>query len=190
MVIALSILAAAAAAAASPAQAGEQPATEQHGDWTLRCAAREGLPPCEIVQAIARTPDEAPLVQMSLAYAGRDDRFAVQFALPLGLLVQGDALVRIDDKTELPGYRITRCEATGCFIDRLASREDIAPYLAASNGLIAVRQSSGQPLAVNLSFQGLTEAAAIMIARNEAWAKNSTMQAPAAPGKRKPRKKS
>lgn len=162
---------------------------ERHGDWTLRCAAREGLPPCEIVQAIARTPEESPLVQVFVAYSGRDDRFAVQFALPLGLLVQGDALVRIDDKTDLNGYRITRCEAQGCFIDRLASREDLAPYFSASKGLVAVRQSSGQPLAVNISFQGFAEAAKIMIARNEAWARNSTTEASAVSNKRNSSKK-
>jgi invasion protein IalB len=140
----------------------------------VRCVKRAALPPCEIVQAVKRKDIDQNVLQISLSYAGAADRYAVQFMLPLGLFVQGEALVRLDDKTNLGGYVFTRCEPQGCFIDRLVSRADLNPFFAAKKGIVAARQTNGETLVAPISFEGFGGAFKTMVAINEAWAKTQT----------------
>ncbi len=159
---------------AAPAAAGANDtvgATSQIGDWTVRCVTRAALPPCEIVQAVKRKDVEQNILQFSISYAGSADRYAVQFMLPLGLFVQGEALVRLDDKTDLSGYVFSRCEPQGCFIDRLTSRADLNPFFTAKKGIVATRQTNGETLVAPISFEGFGGAVKVMVAKNEAWAK-------------------
>ncbi|MFD1788314.1 invasion associated locus B family protein [Sphingomonas floccifaciens] len=160
--------AAPAAPAPTPAPA---PTVDRYGDWSLVCAVRSGLPPCEVVQAVQRKDDGDKLLRFSFAYAGKDDRYGVQYQVPLGVFVQPEALVRLDDKTDVPGYRITRCEADGCYIDRVVTRADLAPFYAAQKGVIAVADKTGQALVLPLSLNGFGDAMKIMVSRNEAWAR-------------------
>lgn len=162
----------AAPALASASNSAEK--TEKIGDWTVRCVQRAGLPPCEIIQAVKRNDIDQNVLQFSLSYAGTADRYAVQFMLPLGLFVQGEALVRLDDKTNLGGYVFTRCEPQGCFIDRLVSRMDLNPFFSVKKGIVAARQTNGETLVVPISFEGFGGAVKMMVAKNEAWAKTQT----------------
>lgn len=171
--IALALASSQTAPVPAPVQTATGIETRQFGDWTMRCVTREGLPPCEIVQAVRHKENEKAALEFSLAYAGRDTRYAVQLVLPLGVFVQGEALIRLDEKTDLHGYAFTRCEPSGCYIDRLVSRADLDPLFAAAKGVVAVRQSNGQPLIVPLSFNGFADAAKSMADRNTAWAKKT-----------------
>lgn len=175
MIRTLSLLLFATLAAPAVANASDMVGTtDQSGDWTVRCVTRAGLPPCEIVQAVKRNDIDQNVLQFSLSYAGTADRYAVQFMLPLGLFVQGEALVRLDDKTNLGGYVFTRCEPQGCFIDRLVSRADLNPFFAAKKGIVAARQTNGETLVAPISFEGFGGAFKTMVAKNEAWAKTQT----------------
>ncbi|MDQ1231670.1 invasion associated locus B family protein [Sphingomonas sp. SORGH_AS_0879] len=168
--------------AAAPAASAPAPTVDRFGDWSLVCAVREGLPPCEVVQAVRRKDDGDKLLRFSFAYAGKDDRYGVQYQVPLGVFVQPEALVRLDDKTDVPGYRITRCEADGCYIDRVVSRADLEPFFKAQKGLIAVADKTGQALVLPLSLNGFADAMKAMTERNEAWARKQPVTAPATPG--------
>lgn len=150
--------------------------TDQIGDWIVRCVKHAALPPCEIVQAVKRKDIDKNVVQFSLSYAGAADRYAVQFMLSLGLFVQGEVLVRLDEKTELKGYLFTRCEKQGCFFDRLVSREDLNPFFVAKKGLVGARQTNGELLVAPVSFAGFGDAIKVMVARNEAWAKQQPLK--------------
>jgi invasion protein IalB len=161
-----------AALAATPAtatvEAGAKPVA--YNDWMLVCSKREALPPCEIVQRLQSTDNAEIQMQASLAYAGRDDRYAIQFKLPLGLFVQPETLLRLDETKNLPNYRITRCERQGCFIDRLLASNDLEPLLGAQKGVLAVAQTNGTPLAFSISFNGFAPALKAMVERNKSWA--------------------
>lgn len=173
-----------AASAKTPAAAPTTaaPPIERFGDWSLACADRPGIPPCEVVQAVQRKDSAEQVLRFSIAYAGSGDRYAVQFQVPLGILVQGDVLVRLDDKTDLPGYRVTRCEAEGCFVERLVERKALDPFFAATKGLLAVPDRAGKPLVLPLSFNGFSQAMTAMRERNQAWAARQPAAA-AAPSK-------
>lgn len=165
-----SILIAALAATPATATAEADAKPIAYNDWMLVCQKRETLPPCEIVQRVQKPDNTEIQMQASLAYAGRDDRYAIQFKLPLGLFVQPEALLRLDETRNLPGYQITRCERQGCFIDRLLARNDLEPLLGAQKGLLAVAQTNGTPLAFSISFNGFAPALKAMVERNKSWA--------------------
>jgi len=155
--------------ASAPAPGAVQP--ERFGDWSVLCVERADLPPCEAVQGVQRKEgDEQPL-RFSFAYAGQGDRYGVQFQVPLGVLVQSAPLIRLDDKTDLTDFRITRCEAEGCFIDRVMTRVELDPFFKANKGLIAVADRSGKPIVLPLSANGFGQAMQVMTQRNQCWAK-------------------
>ncbi len=165
-------------AATSPAAAG---LSDRYSDWSVLCADRPDLPPCEAVQGVQRKEGgEAPL-RFSFAYAGQGDRYGVQFQVPLGILVQTAPLIRLDDKTDLTDFRITRCEAEGCFIDRVMTRAELEPFFKATKGLIAVADRTGKPLVLPLSTSGFPQAMQVMTQRNEAWAKAHPVKAAPVP---------
>lgn len=164
------------AAADSSPISKEEPRLEQISDWVVRCVERAGLPPCEVVQTVQAKDSTTHLLQFSAAYAGTGDRYAVQLMLPLGVFTQGEVAVRLDDKLDIAGYTITRCETQGCFSDRLTTRKDLEPLLAAKTGIVAVRKTNGPPIVLPLSFKGFPEAIKLMVSRNEAWAKTASIQ--------------
>lgn len=166
-----------AAVTATPTTAVAKPEADTKpvvfGDWALVCQKRDTLPPCEIAQTVLKPDSDDRKMQVSMAYAGRDDRYAIQIRLPLGLLVQPEALLRLGKDNDLPGYRITRCERDGCYIDRLLNRKDIEPLLGADTALLAVAQTNGKPLAFSISMKGAAVAMQAMVERNSAWAKTA-----------------
>jgi len=128
MMIMWMILVTAAAAAGAQPEVAQTPTSATFGDWVVLCADRKGLPPCEMAQAAKRKDNGEQGMRFSIAYAGDADRYGVQFQLPLGIQVQGDVLVRLDNRTDVPGFKITRCEVDGCFVDRIVSRAEINPF--------------------------------------------------------------
>ncbi|MDQ1231568.1 invasion protein IalB [Sphingomonas sp. SORGH_AS 879] len=180
------LLAAAALASGAPTATPPQAATpaaqpERYGDWSVLCVERAELPPCEVVQGVQRKEGDTQPLRFSFAYAGQGDRYGVQFQVPLGVLVQTAPLIRLDEKTDVPGFHITRCEADGCFIDRVMTRAEIEPFFKAAKGLIAVADRSGKPVVLPLSLNGFAQAMQAMTARNQAWAKARPAQPAATP---------
>ncbi|WP_322963858.1 invasion associated locus B family protein [Sphingomonas fuzhouensis] len=167
------------ATAPAPSAPAAQP--ERYGDWSVLCVERAELPPCEVVQGVQRKEGDTQQLRFSFAYAGQGDRYGVQFQVPLGVLVQTAPLIRLDEKTDVPGFRITRCEPDGCFIDRVMTRAEIEPFFKATKGLIAVADRSGKPVVLPLSLNGFAQAMQVMTARNQAWAKARPAQPAATP---------
>lgn len=177
----MSLLTAAAILLIAPVQAAEPAESRaQHGDWTLLCSPRDGLPPCELAQAVTDRAGGKPVMRLSIAYGGKDDRYGVQFEVPTGIFVQGDVPVRMGDAQPLPGFRVTRCEATGCFIDRIMARKELDPFYCSEKGAIALRTSAGEPMVIPLSFKGFADGMRAMEERNRTWAKGKASTADAA----------
>lgn len=153
------------------------PQPERYGDWSVLCIEREGLPPCEVVQGVQAKDANTQPLRFSFAYAGQGDRYGVQFQVPLGVLVQVQPLIRLDDKTDLTDFRITRCETEGCFIDRVMARTELEPFFKAVKGLIAVADRAGKPIVLPLSLNGFGQAMQAMTAKNQSWAKSHPVPA-------------
>lgn len=156
-------------AIAAPAQSTVAPKSEHYGDWSVLCVERTELPPCEAVQGLQSKEAGSQPLRFSFAYAGQGDRYGVQFQVPLGILVQVQPLIRLDDKTDLSDFRVTRCETEGCFIDRVMTKAELAPFFTATKGLVAVADRAGKPVVLPLSLNGFEQAMQVMTTRNQAW---------------------
>jgi invasion protein IalB len=161
--------------AAEPLQAPAPKAPDQssdvYGDWTVRCVAREGVPPCEMAQIAANNTTHEQVMRISIAHAGQSESLGVQIQVPLGVLLTGGVLVRVDDKQTVGNFQFTRCEANGCLIEGVVTPETLAPFRKASKGILAVLDRQGKPLVLPLSFEGYEAAMDAMSSKNIRWAK-------------------
>lgn len=158
-----------ALAAAAP----ETPKADIHGDWVVQCTAAADVPPCEIAQAATSKSTGEQIMRVAFAYRGSGERYAVQIRLPLGVRLTQPPLLRIDETSDLEGYGYTRCDAGGCYIERLLGTPEIARLRTAKAGVLAVLGSDGKPMVLPLSFNGFAEALDASAIQNTAWAKAS-----------------
>jgi invasion protein IalB len=61
---------------------------------------------------------------------------------------------------------VTRCEAEGCFIEKLAKSAELDPLRNAEKGVVVVMGKDGKPVALPISLKGFGEALASMEGRN------------------------
>ena len=105
-----------------------------------------------------------------LAHAGRQAAYGVQIMVPLGVRLTDGVAIRVDEGSPLDGFKFTRCEAGGCYIERVVTADTLEPFKAGNTGILAVIDRSGQPLVIPLSFKGFTKALAAMSEHNRQWA--------------------
>lgn len=158
-------------ALAAAAPAAETPKTDVHGDWVVQCTKQADVPPCEIAQAATSKGTGEQVMRIAFAYRGSGERYAVQIRLPLGVRLSQQPLLRLDGNADLEGYGYTRCDAGGCYIERLLGTPEITRLRAAKTGVLAVLGSDGKPMVLPLSFNGFAEALDASALQNTAWAK-------------------
>ncbi|MBB4632918.1 invasion associated locus B family protein [Sphingosinicella soli] len=153
------------------AAAAETPRGGVHGDWTVQCTKAADVPPCEIAQAATSKSTGEQIMRIAFAYRGSGERYAVQIRLPLGVRLSQAPLLRLDENSDLEGYAFTRCDAGGCYIERMLGTPEITRLRAAKAGVLAVLGSDGKPMVLPLSFNGFAEALDASALQNTAWAK-------------------
>ena len=153
-----------------PDSAVPQPEREVYGDWAVRCVEREALPPCDMVQFATRNESGEPVMQFSVAHAGRNASYGIQIMVPLGVRLSTGVTIRVDGGPPLADFQFTRCEVTGCFIERVVTDAALAPFKAGNAGILAIFDRRGEPLVVPLSFMGFTKALTVMTEQNLQWA--------------------
>ena len=160
------------AAVDTPSQQVDAPSQqmETYADWTVRCVERESLPPCDMVQLATERDSGEQVMQFSIAHAGRDNAYGVQIRVPLGVFLNGGAAIRVDAKAPLTGFAFTRCDAGGCYIERIMQPDELQPFKAGIAGVLGVIGANGQPMTMPLSFRGFSEALRVMTDRNRNWA--------------------
>ena len=148
---------------------GPDQQSEVYADWTVRCVKRENIPPCDMVQFAHNKESNEQVMQFSVSFAGKEDTYGVQIILPLGILIQGGVLIRVDEDTDITDFKVTRCEAQGCLVEGLATGKDMEPFKSGRRGIVAVLDRKGEHLVVPVSLNGFTEALNVMSARNRKW---------------------
>ena len=143
---------------------------EIHEDWAVRCVERESLPPCDMVQFATQNENGKPVMQFSVAHAGHEEQYGIQIMVPLGVRLSGGVAIRVDGGSPLESFQFTRCEAGGCFIERIATADKLTPFKAGNAGVLAVLDRRGRPMVIPLSFKGFTRALEVMTERNRQWA--------------------
>lgn len=147
--------------------------SEVYGDWTVRCIEREGLPPCDMVQFATQRDTGEQVMQFSIAHAGKPNSYGFQIRTPLGVRLIAGAAIRIDDQPALSEFKFSRCEAEGCFIEKVMEPGELKPFRAGGSGMLVIIGRDAEPMALPLSFKGFDEALGVMTARNRKWAGNS-----------------
>ena len=153
------------AAVAAPSQR-----METYEDWTVRCVERENLPPCDMVQFATERDSGEQVMQVSIAHAGKENAYGVQIRVPLGVLLDRGAVIRVDAEEPLTGFTFTRCHASGCYIERIMQPDELTPFKTGIEGVLGVIGADGRPMTLPLSFRGFSEALRVMADRHRDWA--------------------
>lgn len=140
---------------------------DAYGDWAVRCVERKGLVPCDIVQSVNDTKSKQTIMQVSYSYEPSKDQYAAQIRLPLGFLLPAGVLIRLDGKKDITNYQVTRCEAEGCFIEKLSKSAELGPFRNAEQGMVVVMGKDGKPVALPFSLKGFGDALDSMAGRNK-----------------------
>jgi invasion protein IalB len=168
----LVILCTAGVAEMARAQEPQGSQHQVHGDWVVRCVSRKDAPPCDMVQVLTHKETRRPIMVFSIGHAGQQEQFGVRIGVPLGVLVSGGAVVRIDDKEELRDFKFTRCLATECQIEALLEPDKLQSFRQGERGFLAILNAEGKPLILPLSLKGFTIAMEEVATRNRSWAKD------------------
>lgn len=147
------------------------PEPSSYGDWAVRCVERKDLPPCDIFQTLTDDKTKKPVMLISYSYAPARDQYAAQIMLPLGFMLPAGVLIRLDGKTDVTNYQITRCEPEGCFVEKLAKTAELDPFRKAEKGLVVVMGKNGKPIGFPFSLNGFGDALKSMAERNKRAAK-------------------
>lgn len=142
------------------------------GDWAVRCIDRKAMVPCDIVQSVNDTKTKQSIMQISYSYEPSKEQYAAQIRLPLGFLIPAGVLIRLDGKKDITNYQVTRCEAEGCFIERLTKSAELEPLRNAEQGIVVVMGKDGKPVALPFSLKGFGDALKSMADRNKRAAGN------------------
>lgn len=144
---------------------GAEPSS--YGDWAVRCVERSGLLPCDIVQTLKDTKSKKPVMQISYSYMPEKDIYGAQVMLPLGFMINAGVLIRLDGKTDVTDYPVTRCEPEGCFVEKLVKPGELDSFRIAKAGVLIVLGKDGKPIAFPFSLKGFGDALASMVERNK-----------------------
>lgn len=138
-----------------------------YGDWAVRCIERPNLDPCDVVQSLNDTKVKKTVMQISYAYSPAKDMYAAQIMLPLGFMLQAGVLIRLDGKTDISTYPVTRCEQEGCFVEKLLKGRDLDSLRNAKQGVIVVMNREGKAVGFPFSLNGFGDAVDSMTRRNK-----------------------
>lgn len=161
LLLALALLAPAAMAGAQDRE------TATFGAWVVRCEPREGLPPCDMHQAV-RTQDGKVALEVTLGYQPDERRYLLRAELPLGFLLPPGVAIRVDEELEFRELVVTRCLQRGCLAEGRPSEELIAALRQGTAAQFLVVTPVGRGLALPFSLQGFAGALEELVARNEA----------------------
>lgn len=131
---------------------------QAHDDWTLRCQARENALPCDLIQQIIDKPSGKQVLAISIAWSPKEDKYALQIVVPLGISLQAGLAIRVGEDFAAEGLRVSRCEPTGCFVETLMGEELLNAMKDGSQGAVMLMDATGQQAALPFSLKGFTAA--------------------------------
>lgn len=128
------------------------------GVWTKEClAAVTSGPKCQITQRVL-TPDGSQVILvLSMAKTPDNNNYQVQMAVPLGISLSSGIELQVgaEYKSSLP---VARCTAQGCIAEGVAADAMITAMAAAEKANAVVRDTNGNPIAIEFGLDGFGEA--------------------------------
>lgn len=133
-------------------------------DWTLRCTKAQP-PRCDLRQRVVNDEGKQ-ILDFGIGYDASSQSFPVVLELPLGILVQQQVRLKIDESVEFGGMKVNRCLPTGCIVDAVAPVEMIDAMRRGTKGAVIVPLPEGKYVALEISLRGFTAGVAELIQRN------------------------
>lgn len=137
---------------------GQDPDRQTHGDWTLRCQARDNALPCDMVQQIIDKPSGKQVLAISIAWSPKEQKHALQIVVPLGIWLEPGLAIKIGEDFSVDGVRLSRCEPSGCFVEAVMEDTLLDAMKAGSEGAIILMDMARKPAVLPFSLKGFTAA--------------------------------
>lgn len=167
--LATGLLSSLAAAGVVSAQSPAGTENQTYGDWTVRCGEHDNAPPCDMLQVVF-DKEKQPVMILSIGHAGHQEQYGLQIGVPLGVLVSGGVLLRIDDNDEIQGLKFTRCLSTGCQIEARLAPDRLESLRRGKRGILAILDGGGQPVVFPISLKGFAASMDVVATKNRSWA--------------------
>lgn len=135
---------------------GASTVSETHGDWVVRCEARQKQIGCALQQEQLDSNTGRRLLAIELAsVAGTLNGSLV---LPFGLALSQGVRLGIDENPPLPSVVFRTCLPVGCVVDVAFSREVIALLRTGTTLKVNAIADGGAVAPFNIPLRGLASA--------------------------------
>lgn len=151
----LLLLAVSAALSAAP----DSPATRSFEHWSLEChAPTPGRSGCSLFQNVVLAPEQGGgrVMRVTIGLMDDDDAPVALFVLPLGISLPPGVELEVEgiDPVRFP---VERCEPSGCGGGIRLDAELLEALGRAQSAHVRFRDSSREPVELELSLRGFTE---------------------------------
>ena len=136
--------------------------TQTYGDWTVRCFPVQSDGPCDLAQESTNQQTKQRLVVISIAYAPRNDRYAVTIVVPLGVQLPSGLVIAHGDYRSKP-FPFRRCEDDGCYVEAALDPAVIEVLSkGADKSSLNITAFAGGAISLPLSLKGFPQAMVAM----------------------------
>nr|VFK44805.1 MAG: Invasion protein IalB, involved in pathogenesis [Candidatus Kentron sp. TC] len=135
----------------------EGPKPVSHGDWALRCPAKDNKEPCSLSQRILVEVDgkKAPIVFFTFVYTGKPKALHAVLRLPLGISLPRGMSLRVDKNSPITGS-FSHCDREGCLTVGKINPDLRKKLQAGQKAFITFHTLDGKPVTVPASLTGIT----------------------------------
>jgi invasion protein IalB len=152
------------AAQVEPVSVTPQRTTATYASWVLECESQPGPPPqkvCDIAQGTQTQVQgrTIPVTRVALMRQVKNQPLKLVVQVPVSITFSTNVRVQTADSEPGINAPFARCSPSGCFADFDIKDEVLKKFRAASgNGKISFADSTGNEIAVPLSFSGFNQA--------------------------------
>lgn len=145
--------------ALAQAQAPNQPMapseTKAFGDWTVRCYPAAAKVPCEMIEMLVNKKTGRRVLGLLIVYNKDKDRYVMQIAMPLGVLIQNGAVLATDT-FHSPVLRYRLCDMQGCYAITGLDDAAIKAFGRATKAQMQIVSAEGKKFNIGFSLNGFT----------------------------------
>jgi len=145
--------------ALAQAPAANQPVapseTKEFGDWTVRCYPPSAKVPCEMIEMLVNKKTGRRVLGLLIVYNKDKDRYVMQIAMPLGVLIQNGAVLATDTFRS-PVLRYRLCDMQGCYAITGLDDAAIKAFGSATKAQMQIVSAEGKKFNIGFSLNGFT----------------------------------
>lgn len=147
------------AALAQGLPGGASTLNETHGDWTVACAASEGVARCAMSQTQLGSENRQRVLAVELQATAGGERASGRLVLPFGLRLDDGVSLTVDEAAPFQSPRFSTCLPVGCLVPLEFDAGAVSAMRAGSKLTVqASANDTGQEIGFSISLSGFTSA--------------------------------